>query len=143
MTDVATTVAQPECCSAKAEKPTRNWFWLGYKVIPKVNMTKEEWFKWAIPELAAFQAKYPDDIPSVDRINADGPYEVGNVRIIKKGENIIRCRIFTSSLGVDADSSKYDKIKAICKIFVATCRNLKVAPQDVAASVAAICGNVK
>lgn len=52
-----------------------------YKHI-KIDMTKEEWYAWAIPEIDSFMKNNPDKTPSVDRIDVGGDYKIGNIRII-------------------------------------------------------------
>lgn len=50
MTEGATTVAQPECCFAKADKPTRNYFWLGFLLGLPVYPLLIPWILLSIPE---------------------------------------------------------------------------------------------
>ena len=58
----------------------------------EVRLTFEEWLNWAFPKYLAWAHDHPNIIPSVDRINPDGHYEISNIRIISLKENQGRAR---------------------------------------------------
>lgn len=49
----------------------------------QVRITLAEWVPWWLAE----QAKAKLSRPTVDRINSDGHYEIGNIQLIDRGEN--------------------------------------------------------
>jgi hypothetical protein len=48
----------------------------------EVRMTLKEWLDWAIPEYERCILMYPNESPSVSRLNDCGHYEIGNIEII-------------------------------------------------------------
>lgn len=97
-----------------------------YYVNVEIKMSKEEFMTWAVPEIDKFIKKNPLDIPSIDRIDLDGHYELNNIRVISKKLNAIRSRFFTSIMGVDKHSSKDEKLQCIRQIMGALCEVLGV-----------------
>lgn len=57
-----------------------------YRYI-KITMSKEEWTAWAVPALEDFYLRWPNEVPSIDRINPDGDYDLLNVRWLPWREN--------------------------------------------------------
>lgn len=58
-----------------------------YKDI-KVRITRGEFLDWVIPLLESWN--WSNGIPSVDRINSKGHYELGNMQIIPWSENSVK-----------------------------------------------------
>lgn len=58
----------------------------------EVRMSRETFLKWAIPEYAAWIESGNPETPTIDRINPDGHYEIGNIRLLSWSENAIRNR---------------------------------------------------
>lgn len=56
----------------------------------EVRMTRSEFMSWAVPAFEQWFAKHPDKVPSVDRKNNDGHYELGNIRLLEKVKNQLR-----------------------------------------------------
>lgn len=73
----------------------------------KVKLTELEFKIWAEQAVANFLAKNPGSTPSVDRVDPDRDYEIGNVRIIDLWKNLARSRYMCRCLG----ASKYDMAK--------------------------------
>ena len=53
----------------------------------KLQITQTAFITWAIPEIDAWIKANPTDIPSVDRRENSGHYEISNLRIISLSEN--------------------------------------------------------
>jgi hypothetical protein len=53
----------------------------------EVRMTRSEFLLWAVPAYERWMREYPGDTPSLDRERPEGHYELGNLRIIARGEN--------------------------------------------------------
>lgn len=51
-------------------------------------LTKEDFLKWAIPELNKWSEKHNLSSASVDRINPEKHYELGNLQILSHSENV-------------------------------------------------------
>lgn len=54
----------------------------------ELHMTLEEWLVWAIPEYERFEREHPDESSNVSRKGDKGHYEIGNIRIATKAENL-------------------------------------------------------
>lgn len=52
----------------------------------EVRMSRDEYLAWALPAFSAWMGQN-SGTPSVDRIDPKGHYEVGNLRILERGEN--------------------------------------------------------
>ena len=55
-----------------------------------VNMSKEEWLDWAVPRYRNFIQNTPSKTPTVHRLNDSGDYEIANIEIISRSENLER-----------------------------------------------------
>lgn len=53
----------------------------------ELRMTQTEFLAWAVPEYSRWMKRNPEKIPSIDRRNQDGHYELGNIRIIEFAKN--------------------------------------------------------
>lgn len=53
----------------------------------ELRMTQEAFLQWVIPAYKRFIARYPLLIPSIDRCDTTGHYEIGNLRILALGDN--------------------------------------------------------
>lgn len=53
----------------------------------KCNMTKEEFTAWALPEYAKALERNASECWTVDRIDNDKHYELGNLQILTRSEN--------------------------------------------------------
>lgn len=53
----------------------------------EVRMTRDAFLAWAIPEYTLWMAKNPGATPSLDRIDPKKHYELGNLRLLTRGEN--------------------------------------------------------
>lgn len=59
----------------------------------EIRMTRNEFMDWAEPEHAKFMEEYGlDVVPSIDRIDPDGHYELSNIRLIPLPDNSRRNR---------------------------------------------------
>lgn len=97
----------------------------------QIKMTKQEWYDFATPLLEKFLKSHPDAIPSVDRVDPDGDYEIGNLRIIRWERNLTRSRVFLKKMGIDQSSPRADKTKAISQIIAGQCEALGLKYKDV------------
>lgn len=80
--------------SSPDRRAKRTWNTLNARVLRqssyegiKVKMSRDDFLQWAIPEYQAWQATHPNETPSLDRIDPTKHYELGNLRIIERGEN--------------------------------------------------------
>jgi hypothetical protein len=89
----------------------------------EIKMTKNRFLAWAVANMRNFLFFNPEGTPSVDRIDPDGHYEIGNIRIIDFEHNRIRSRFICSYLRLNKLSSEKDKISVLAKNIVATCQN--------------------
>ena len=64
----------------------------------RLQITREDFLKWAVPRIQDFLIANPGLRPSVDRINPDLGYYVENMRIISVDDNRARAR-FPGNLG--------------------------------------------
>lgn len=53
----------------------------------ELRMTRAEFEKWAIPKLVKWFRTCPEKIPSIDRIDPTGHYELSNIRLLDVCEN--------------------------------------------------------
>lgn len=53
----------------------------------EVRMAREEFLAWAVPAYAVYQRDNQNAQPSLDRIDPAGHYELGNLRVISRGDN--------------------------------------------------------
>lgn len=53
----------------------------------KINVERDEFLEWAIPEYEKFMTLNPNAQPSIDRIDSDGHYEIGNIRVVSINDN--------------------------------------------------------
>ena len=58
----------------------------------KVLMSRNDFLTWALPEFDAWMRANPELRPSVDRIEPSGHYELGNIRVLERGQNSRRAR---------------------------------------------------
>ena len=77
---------------------TRSWYRINLRALNHdgknpsykdigVNMTKTEFFEWAIPAYRQWLETHPNQSPSVHRIDDTKGYELGNLTIISVSEN--------------------------------------------------------
>lgn len=52
----------------------------------EVRMTRQEFLTWAIPAIREFMKTNPGR-PSLDRIDDDGDYQIGNLKIVSQSKN--------------------------------------------------------
>ena len=123
--------AQKSIARKKKYRRTAKGFWKAmnyrcshnpnYRKI-EVKMTYEEWDQWVTPRLNKFKKQYPSQSPSVDRINPNGHYELGNVRIISRLHNmLISGWILPKKL-----KSKQEKMKHICRVVALMCKEYEI-----------------
>jgi hypothetical protein len=53
----------------------------------KVQISRDDFLRWAVPAITAFKTAHPYELASIDRINPDGDYAAGNIRILPYREN--------------------------------------------------------
>jgi hypothetical protein len=53
----------------------------------QIRMTREQFMEWAVPAFTKWIEEHPGVKSSVDRIEAAGHYELGNIRIISLSQN--------------------------------------------------------
>lgn len=88
----------------------------------EIRMTRTRFNAWAHHNIKNFLFFDPDGTPSIDRIDPDGHYELGNIRIISVEENRIKSRFICSYLKLNKMETN-DKIETFCKNIVSTCNN--------------------
>lgn len=87
----------------------------------EVRMTKEAFLEWAVPRFEAWIAERPDEVPTIDRIESAGHYEIGNIRLLEWGEN---CRQRRNAHNIHAPDGQ--AWCSACKQYLAVdnfCRN--------------------
>lgn len=87
----------------------------GYEYV-EIKMTKNDWMTWAIPELISFWNREPTGIPSVHRKNDVGNYELNNIEIIDKKDNMIKSSFVVKSLHLNKNAPVKEKIEDVIKI---------------------------
>jgi len=95
----------------------------------EVKITKPEFFVWARREVSNFLFLYPGAKPSIDRPNADGHYEFGNMRIKDALLNRISSRFFSRFLKLQDKSTK-DRIHVLTVLTSTLCTQLDVPHAD-------------
>jgi len=53
----------------------------------EIRMTVDEFLAWAVPEYEKWTKKRPKEKPSIDRIDSNGHYEIGNLRLLELQKN--------------------------------------------------------
>lgn len=53
----------------------------------KVNITKEQFYHWFLDNYATFLKTFPNEIPSISRIDHSKDYEFGNIEILSVSAN--------------------------------------------------------
>lgn len=95
-----------------SRRATRTWNTIKSRVGPgkqasyvnvEVRMTRQEYIDWALPAFEKWMAENPGLTPSVDRIRSAGHYEIGNVRILERGQN---SRLASGNMNVHAPEGK-------------------------------------
>lgn len=109
----------------------------------EVRMSREEWMAWAVPKIEAFTKQHPDKIPSVDREDPDGHYELRNVSIMDLKDNQLRSRLLMRVARLDPSMSHEEKVHGIVKVVRSLSGNLKIDPLDVARYLTILPGIVK
>lgn len=56
----------------------------------RVLMTRDQFLAWAVPAIRTFMGMFPGVSPSVDRVDPHGDYELSNLRIISRQDNLLR-----------------------------------------------------
>ncbi len=54
----------------------------------EVKITRTDFIAWAIPQYKSWFAEYPGITPSIDRIDSNGDYEINNLRLLSRYDNI-------------------------------------------------------
>jgi hypothetical protein len=54
----------------------------------QLKLTEQEFLDWAIPKYEQFLKEHPTEIPNVARFNDSGDYELGNIQLITRDENM-------------------------------------------------------
>lgn len=104
------------------ERCEGNYFKHGIKVM----MTSDEFVEWATPLIEEFQTLYPGDKPSIDRIDPNGHYEFGNIRIISLKKNIIRSRFLHKAIGIDLDSPFEERLATAAYVVKSLSENTQI-----------------
>ena len=100
-----------------------------YKNI-ELKMTKEEFYDFITPLIEKFLDQYPDETPSLDRIDPKGHYEKNNIQIIEWKKNLTKSSVFLQRMGVNKKSPHSEKIKALSQIVIGQCEVLDLNPSD-------------
>ena len=98
----------------------------------EVRMSRHEWMAWAVPQIEAFTKQHPDKIPSVDREDPDGHYQLGNVRIMDLKDNQLRSRLLMKVARLDPSMSKDEKVRGVANVVLSLTNNLGITALDVA-----------
>lgn len=53
----------------------------------EIRVDKKSFYEWVIPEIEAFLKLNPTEVPSIDRRDSKGHYELDNLRVISFTEN--------------------------------------------------------
>lgn len=98
-----------------------------------VNMTQDAFLGWAVPAYSLWMALHPQQTPSLDRVDPDGNYELGNLQILERGENsrrarnhpnvyaptgtawCQRCATYLPKSSFWSNAGQYNKLQARCK----------------------------
>jgi hypothetical protein len=96
-----------------------------------LKMSREEFAEWAIPAIESFAKCYPQERPSIDRIDPDGHYEQNNIRIISVKDNSIRSRFTMTTMGIKKETPQEKKLEVAAKAMLSMCFNLDVDIKDV------------
>lgn len=101
-----------------------------YKNV-SVKMTREEWLKFAVPAVERFLKQNPGGRPSVHRRNDSGDYEVGNIEIIDRKENILRSSFIVKYTGLARLDNKEEMIvRAAHVVKLAICDQLGISVSE-------------
>ena len=79
------------------------------------RIDKDTFIAWAIPEILQFHHDNPEETPSLDRIDPDGHYELGNIRILSWAENALRSRFFLNRMGLSKDNTPELNLRRLAK----------------------------
>lgn len=71
----------------------------------QVRISREEFMEWAIPEIERFMVTHPTQTPSLDRKDPDKHYEQGNIQIISREGNFLRCGYISKWFALDKPQS--------------------------------------
>ena len=97
-----------------------------YKSV-EVRMSKNEWLEFAIPAIIEFLKNNPSGKPSVHRFNDLGHYEIGNIQIIDKKENMMRSSFLVKAFGLSRDDSLDKRLKdAVNVVIWSLCDSLDI-----------------
>lgn len=91
-----------------------------------VCFEREEFLEWAAPQIQKFWQDHPDDTPSLDRIDSDGHYEFGNVRIVSLRRNVIRSTMLMKKLGLSKETSEDEVLNMLSMAVFSVCANTEV-----------------
>jgi len=91
----------------------------------EVRLTRNHFFAWAEGQVRNFLYFRPDGCPSLDRIDPDGHYEIGNIRVIDADENRVRSRFIATFLRLDRYDPE-DRVRVLARNIIATCQNAGV-----------------
>jgi hypothetical protein len=58
----------------------------GYEHV-EVKMTKEQFLEWAVPKYEKWFKEHPNVVPSINRLDSKGHYEINNIEMISMREN--------------------------------------------------------
>lgn len=112
------------------ERCVKMWYRMGYRCRHEymrkgieVKMTKNQFLVWAYQRVKNFLYNHPGRTPTPDRIDQDGHYEIGNIRIMDDIDNRTRSRFIATYLGLTKLPNEREKIKVFAANIVATCIN--------------------
>ncbi len=111
----------------------RMWYGMRYRCRhspayrhTEIKVTKNQFLAWAETQVRNFLYFNPQGTPSIDRIDPDGDYDFGNMRVIDFEENRVRSRFICSYLRLNELEDEKDRIKVLAKNIIATCQNAKI-----------------
>lgn len=86
-------------CSTPRGKATSAWRLMNRRVVVQseyagieVRMTRVAFLEWAIPQYAKWISESTPGVPTIDRIDPDGHYELSNIRLLSWRDNALRAR---------------------------------------------------
>ena len=84
-------------------------------------MTKEQFLAWAIPKYNSWLQEHPDVVPSVNRIDNKGHYEIGNIEVISWGQNATKLHLHDKS---KEESRLVSLVRAKCSRYLLDINNV-------------------
>ena len=89
----------------------------------EVRFIRDDFIEWAIPKIEKFLELFPDETPSIDRIDPNGHYEFTNVRVISLKRNVIRSSMLMKKIGLTKQSTEQEVFRSLAMSVISVCSN--------------------